>query len=781
MRSLKDANPIFIGPEYDADQNASVIGTFSKRVSWQQSPMRPTPLCSQAGGFQNMARGSTWDQNADEVFIRVPVAESVHGKSVHSEVHPKRLSLHVDGNSMLEGSLEDVGGIKLDGCFWTMEDEGQARHVLVTLAKMNKGDQEWDGLLEEEAAVETITNKKGQKPKKRQKPRGGSGGRGFGREAHSEQGAILGGQDAYPNTPASHYQALVECAAYSDQQAVWKLALDLDDFEFTEKGRQWGRFWGSPELTRCDSCSRFLAANPKAGDVFSAPPSIYKGYSAPMRASFSNMSNSVIPLQLAPGDTHVAVGFVDLASLLTAELAAGDCPLGSSTSSSISQTAAKFVGFDGSAYTVAASLVVLCMVAMESVDIDSVIQVWGSSCWSGQALADFSRTIDMLMQLPKERSGPGSHEDQRARPSFLPAGFATTALTPEVLQVLLVWKAATLEPKSASDMQSLWHSEMDSERQAFRLPLSMQTPQDRVSFARYVLTGELPVGSKGTVGSILMLAGKPFKSFGQSEIEDLMWSIAGGGIHPVLPRPSEEIFHHLLPMYELILPKAGGGAGEARGALMDECVEFTCGALRKLRGWLVSERLSVSLTHATLRPEAAALLSSVQSMAPTSVSWSNILDYMPPANFHRMARLCSSPKAAPAKHYITTMNWIQSVYGLCPSELPVPERKTIYAAGIRRISQRLEVADPSGFLVRGYHECLHVSNAWEYEQSFSLAPSWVRHFCSQDGHPGRVSVHRLAKGTWGDFSRNASTVHLLLSYANEEAAEEKPLELPPWG
>eukprot|EP00798_Chlamydomonas_sp_ICE-L_P016659 gene16659-22911_t len=555
----------------------------------------------------------TWDQNTDEVFIRVPVAESVRGKSVKFEVHPKRLSLHVDGNSMLEGSLEDVGGIKLDGCFWTMEDEGQARHVLVTLAKMNMGDRDWDRLLEEETAV--------------QMP-----GKAMLRELYEASLTI-------PNkTLAPEFAG------------------------FPSMDNRWGPFWGTPELT-----------------------SLYRGYrySTPRRASFSNMSNAVIPLQLTPGDTNVAVGFVDLASLLTAELAAADCPPGSSTPPSISQAAAKFVGFDGSAYTVAASLVVLCMVATENVDIDSAIQVWRSSCWSGQALSDFSRTIDMLMQLPEERSGPGPREGLRASPSFLPAGFTTTTLSPEVLQVLLVWKAATLEPKSASDMQSLWHSEMDSMKCV--LPLSMQARQDRVSFARYVLTGELPVGPEGTVGSILMLAGTPFKSMKTSEIQDLMQDIADGGIHPVPPRASSEIFHHLLPMYELILPKAGGGAGEARGALMDECVEFTRGALRKLRGWLVSERLSVSLTHATFHPKAAALLSSVQSMAPASVSWSNILDYVPPADFHRMARLCSCPKAAPAKHYVTTMNWIQSVYGMCPSELPVPERKAIYAAGVSRL------------------------------------------------------------------------------------------------
>eukprot|EP00798_Chlamydomonas_sp_ICE-L_P016660 gene16660-22912_t len=81
-------------------------------------------------------------------------------------------------------------------------------------------------------------------------------------------------------------------------------------------------------------------------------------------------------------------------------------------------------------------------------------------------------------------------------------------------------------------------------------------------------------------------------------------------------------------------------------------------------------------------------------------------------------------------------------------------------------------------MVRGFDDSW---GAWVYEQSFSLASAWARHFCCQDGQPGQVLVHRLAKGTCGKFSRNDTTVHMLLSYANEEAAEEKPLELPPWG
>ena len=46
---------------------------------------------------------------------------------------------------------------------------------------------------------------------------------------------------------------------------------------------------------------------------------------------------------------------------------------------------------------------------------------------------------------------------------------------------------------------------------------------------------------------------------------------------------------------------------------------------------------------------------------PYSMSWSNVVDYLPPASFHKVARLCS--RAGDCMHYAYSMNWITEMWG----------------------------------------------------------------------------------------------------------------------
>jgi cyclophilin family peptidyl-prolyl cis-trans isomerase len=100
------------------------------------------------------------------VFVRVPVGPDVRGRDVQLEVHPTRLSLRVQGKPLLEGPVEGAGGagagaaIDVDGCFFTVEAEGDAgRHVLLTLAKRTPGYMSWPELLEADKADDTVTRR----------------------------------------------------------------------------------------------------------------------------------------------------------------------------------------------------------------------------------------------------------------------------------------------------------------------------------------------------------------------------------------------------------------------------------------------------------------------------------------------------------------------------------------------------------------------------------------------------------------------------------------------
>lgn len=146
----------------------------SMRPFVRRSPPRRRPRCRRAAAAaqpvvallrvsSNNPAPVSWDQSADEVFVRVPVGPDVRGRDVDLEVHPTRLSLRVRGEAALDGPVEGAGAaapaIDVDGCFFTLEDGKEGRHVLVTLAKRTPGYMSWPELLEADKADDTVTRR----------------------------------------------------------------------------------------------------------------------------------------------------------------------------------------------------------------------------------------------------------------------------------------------------------------------------------------------------------------------------------------------------------------------------------------------------------------------------------------------------------------------------------------------------------------------------------------------------------------------------------------------
>eukprot|EP01026_Neomeris_dumetosa_P078548 TRINITY_DN8502_c0_g2_i3.p1 TRINITY_DN8502_c0_g2~~TRINITY_DN8502_c0_g2_i3.p1 ORF type:complete len:356 (+),score=53.95 TRINITY_DN8502_c0_g2_i3:118-1185(+) len=98
-----------------------------------------------------------WGQDTVEVFIGVPVDLGVHKRDINFEIHPKRLKLYVKNEMMLEGSLEDVGDIDKNYCFWTVEERDGIRMVVIYIKKAEMGHNSWQALLESEVPDTTIT------------------------------------------------------------------------------------------------------------------------------------------------------------------------------------------------------------------------------------------------------------------------------------------------------------------------------------------------------------------------------------------------------------------------------------------------------------------------------------------------------------------------------------------------------------------------------------------------------------------------------------------------
>ena len=64
---------------------------------------------------------------------------------------------------------------------------------------------------------------------------------------------------------------------------------------------------------------------------------------------------------------------------------------------------------------------------------------------------------------------------------------------------------------------------------------------------------------------------------------------------------------------------------------------------------------------AAVTPDAKAVQAEIHTLQPYTMSWSNVCDYMHPADFHALARGCSAPKET--VHYLHSMNWTIEVKG----------------------------------------------------------------------------------------------------------------------
>ena len=58
---------------------------------------------------------ASWSQTTDDVLIKVQVPPATRGRDIKFDLHPKRMSVELDGRPLLAGSLSDVGEVKVDG------------------------------------------------------------------------------------------------------------------------------------------------------------------------------------------------------------------------------------------------------------------------------------------------------------------------------------------------------------------------------------------------------------------------------------------------------------------------------------------------------------------------------------------------------------------------------------------------------------------------------------------------------------------------------------------
>eukprot|EP01023_Acetabularia_acetabulum_P037052 TRINITY_DN3508_c0_g1_i1.p1 TRINITY_DN3508_c0_g1~~TRINITY_DN3508_c0_g1_i1.p1 ORF type:complete len:1029 (+),score=138.02 TRINITY_DN3508_c0_g1_i1:124-3210(+) len=171
-----------------------------------------------------------------------------------------------------------------------------------------------------------------------------------------------------------------------------------------------------------------------------------------------------IEMELRYGTVHVAVGYVDLGQLLTANICGEqtDPPL-------------QFIGFVQSIYVTAKAAIIANMMGRR-VDPKIILQVWYSSGWSLETLQQFRSTMVTLIN--------------------------DSELEEPVKYLLSYWLAIPRIPLKQS--QTIW-LRLHQEHRC--LPANILKKQDRMELISYMLTGRL---LECEVGSVVMFGNPPY-------------------------------------------------------------------------------------------------------------------------------------------------------------------------------------------------------------------------------------------------------------------------------
>ncbi len=92
--------------------------------------------------------------------------------------------------------------------------------------------------------------------------------------------------------------------------------------------------------------------------------------------------------------------------------------------------------------------------------------------------------------------------------------------------------------------------------------------------------------------------------------------------------------------------------------------------------WAAAAGPGLQVNLAAVTPSDRRLLARISSLSPWTISWSNVGDYLLPADFHRMARAASCPGGADTVHTMHAMNWVYETKGTCYLDLLVEELPT---------------------------------------------------------------------------------------------------------
>lgn len=453
-------------------------------------------------------------------------------------------------------------------------------------------------------------------------------------------------------------------------------------------------------------------------------------YGARIRSNFANNPSRAEVYFF--GTTHIAIGFNDFSSLVAATLhekASG--PL-------------RFVGFEMSEFAVAKCKVVAQMLKSSHVLIASVMEVWLSSTWSQATLSEFRSCVRSVLQSLTEAQE-----------------------NPKVLSYLRYW--ASVEPISAAKARREFFLNLERyNNKVLGGVFSFRREVDRLDLTQYFLTGEVrpspnaveevkEQSSQETAEQtdditrkmkrkMKKRARQKAKKQEARENAPRFGSLTMWLVPPGAPPLEEDVAFNVMEFRTLLdeyAKRERQGAAETL-SVVDLFVFHIMQNLNRLRGLILTDRLTIDVHYGVVKAvrgetmndqENEALLARIAMMRPYTISWSNVLDYFMPEDFHDLARRCS--EFGDCMHYGYSMNWTTQVFGASILDLGLFDHKafvehildTALGFGGASLPNPLKLMGLDKLLFLPFHE--NLLNITAYPLAVGFHKHWVAHFLNK--------------------------------------------------
>jgi hypothetical protein len=303
---------------------------------------------------------------------------------------------------------------------------------------------------------------------------------------------------------------------------------------------------------------------------------------------------------------------------------------------------------------------------------------------------------------------------------------------PEVLRLLQHWQKAPVV--SLAHARAEWIDINDS---AFSAASFLQAV-DRAAFCAYAISGDVLPAQSDSVGSITMFA------------------VPAG-----LERSLTESIFDVIPLSHLLKHRAN------QPDLLAAARAYLREGTTQIHEWISTDRIVIEPRLGMVVVNSPTI-EVIHTLQPYTMSWSNVLDYMTPRDFHTVARACSA--AEETVHYAYSMNWTNQVKGSCLLDYAdATARLRILDGSPKGMKDFLESKSGPDSIYPGVCQLIHLPpvvnamNTADFVLASKSHPVWVKAFFD----PARAGPHQLgpiAYPVYNFLARLYTTIAMPFSY-----------------